>query len=212
MIAIRNFIFNELEVNSFVLYDETKECIIVDPACNSEMQRRELFSFVDGNQLKTRFIINTHGHFDHVFGNSWVKSTFQCPLLIHRNDLPLLEQADKYGGIFGFNVSLSPMPDQFLNHGDIIRFGSSELEIIHVPGHSPGSVVLYARDDKFVIGGDVLFKGSIGRTDLPGGDYNLLIRGIREKLMILPEGTVVWTGHGPKTTIGREHDTNPFLK
>jgi len=212
MITIRKFIFNELEVNSFVLFDEAKECIIVDPACNSEAQRRELYNFIDGNQLRPVYIINTHGHFDHIFANSWAKSTYQCPLLIHQNDLPLLEQADKYGGMFGFEVSISPMPDRFLSHGEKIRFGNSELEILHVPGHSPGSVVLYAREDKFIIGGDVLFKGSIGRTDLPGGDYNLLIRGIREKLMALPRDTVVWPGHGAKTTIGHEYDTNPFLK
>jgi glyoxylase-like metal-dependent hydrolase (beta-lactamase superfamily II) len=212
MIAIRNFVFNELEVNAFVLYDETKACIIVDPGCNSDAQCTALFHFIGVNNLKPVFLVNTHGHFDHVFGNARIKNMYQCPLLIHQDELGLLEHADKYGGIFGFTVSKSPAPDRFINQGEKIIFGNSELEILHVPGHSPGSVVLYARQEKFIIGGDVLFRGSIGRTDLLGGDYNLLISGIREKLLVLPHDTVVWPGHGPKTTIGHEHDTNPFLK
>lgn len=212
MITIRHFVFNELEVNAFVLFDETLECILVDPGCNTPKQRSILEDFIVGQLLKPVYIVNTHGHFDHIFGNAWAKDLFQCPLLIHKDDLPILEQADKYAGIFGFSIDGSPFPDRYLNSGETLYFGRSVLKIIHVPGHSPGSIALYSEPDKLLICGDVLFNGGIGRTDLPGGDYNLLIRGIREKLMILPGETYVWPGHGPGTTIGHEYDTNPFLR
>lgn len=212
MITVKRFVFNELEVNGFLLYDETRECIIVDPGCNTETERRALTDFISGEQLKPVFIVNTHGHFDHIFGNAWMKDTYGCPLLVHKNDMPLLEHADKYAGIFGFGINNSPLPDRFLIPGEALCFGSSKMDVLHVPGHSPGSIVMYAASDNFLICGDVLFQGSIGRTDLPGGDHNLLIRGIRDKLMTLPRDTVVWPGHGPKTTIGQEYDTNPFLK
>lgn len=212
MIAFQNFVFNELGVNSFVLYDNTQQCIVVDPGCNTDNQRNELISFINSHKLKTAYIINTHGHFDHVFGNSWAKSVFDCPLLMHKDDLPLIENADKYAGIFGFHISKPPLPDGYLADNELICFGDSSLKIIHVPGHSPGSICLYAESEGLLICGDVLFNGSIGRTDLPGGDQDLLISGIQMKLMTLPGNTVVWPGHGPKTTIKHEYDTNPFLK
>ena len=212
MITTKHFVFNELEENAFVLFDETRECVIVDPGCNSPKQCGKLEDFITGQLLKPVYIVNTHGHFDHIFGNAWAKDVFQCPLLIHKDDLALLEQADKHAGIFGFHINKSPLPDRYLNPGETLYFGRSALEILHVPGHSPGSIALYSRDDNLLICGDVLFNGSIGRTDLPGGDYNLLIRGIREKLMALPRETIVWPGHGPGTTIGHEYDTNPFLR
>jgi hydroxyacylglutathione hydrolase len=212
MITIKRFVFNELEVNGFVLSDETRECIIVDPGCNTDRQCGELTTYISGAQLKPVFIVNTHGHFDHIFGNARIMEIYQCPTLIHKDDVPLLEHADKYAGVFGFNMVSPPLPDRFLSQGIPLIFGNSSLDIIHVPGHSPGSVVLYSKSDRFLICGDVLFQGSIGRTDLPGGDYELLIRGIRDKLMTLPGDTEVWPGHGPKTTIGREYDTNPFLE
>jgi len=212
MITIKNFVFNELGVNAFVLYDETEECMVVDPGCNTEDQRQELSSFISDRKLKPVYIVNTHGHFDHIFGNSWAKSVFKCPVLMHKDDLPLIINADKFAGIFGFVVEMPPMPDRYLTDGEILHFGDSQLKIIHVPGHSQGSICFYSENDNFLIGGDVLFNGSIGRTDLPEGDHNLLIRGIKEKLMPLPPGTVVWPGHGPKTNIGHEYDTNPFLK
>ncbi len=210
--TVRNFVFNELEVNAFVLYDETRECIIVDPGCNSMEQCNHLQDFLSEHLLKPVYIVNTHGHFDHIFGNAWCKETYKCPLLIHEQDLALIEQADKFAGFFGFEIERSPMPDRYLKPGETLIFGNARLEILHIPGHSPGSVVFYSAPDQVMICGDVLFNGSIGRTDLPGGDYNLLIRGIREKLMVLPRETVVWPGHGPKTTIGHEYDTNPFLR
>jgi glyoxylase-like metal-dependent hydrolase (beta-lactamase superfamily II) len=211
MITIYNFVFNELAVNSFVLYDDSKACIIIDPGCNTPVEVNELTRFISANNLKPVAVVNTHGHFDHVYGNARIKSLYNCPLYIHREDISLLEHVDKYAGIFGFIVEKSPMPDNYLIDGEYIAFGNSRLKIIHVPGHSPGGVCLYSEEDHFLIGGDVLFNGSIGRSDFPGGNHQLLINGIKEKLMVLPYNTVVWPGHGPKTTIGAEHDTNPFL-
>jgi len=211
MINLKNFVFNELGVNSFVLYDPTGECIIVDPGCNTRQQQQDLLNFIDENSLKPVLIINTHGHFDHVLGNGWLKSVYNCPLLMHRDDLNMIEHIDKYAGMFGYAVEKAPIPDQYLADGQSIHFGESELKVIHVPGHSPGSVCLYSEKDLLLICGDVIFNGSIGRTDLPGGNHRLLLQGIQNKLMILPPETIVWPGHGPKTTIRHEHDTNPFL-
>ncbi|MBN1143108.1 MAG: MBL fold metallo-hydrolase [Bacteroidales bacterium] len=211
MISIKTFVFNEIAANCLVLYDETRECAVVDPGCNCEPEREKLKKFIESNSLKPAFILNTHGHFDHVFGNAWFKDLFQCQVIMHSDDLELIQHADKYAGLFGFEIDMPPVPDRLVAHGDRVHFGSSQLEIIHVPGHSPGSVCLYSREDRFVISGDVLFSGSIGRSDLPGGNHFLLVEGIREKLMTLPRDTVVWPGHGPHTTIGHEYDTNPFL-
>jgi hydroxyacylglutathione hydrolase len=212
MIILKRFVFNELGVNAFVLHDVTNECIIVDPGCNSAEQEHELTTYINSNKLKVKAIILTHGHFDHLLGLAWLKSAFNYPILMHHDDLNQVEHIDKYAGIFGFKIEKAPLPDEFLRDGQIFSFGESELKIIHVPGHSPGSICLYSQKEGFIICGDVIFSGSIGRTDLPGGNYRLLIKGIKEKLMVLPRETVVWPGHGTQTTIGYEHDTNPFLK
>jgi glyoxylase-like metal-dependent hydrolase (beta-lactamase superfamily II) len=212
MIKLQNFVFNELGVNSFILWDNTRECIIIDPGFNSDQEQNQVTDFISQYNLKPVYIINTHGHFDHVFGNKMLKSLFQCPILMHSDDRNLIENIDKYAGIFGFFVEKAPMPDRDIHDNEIITFGGTALKVIHVPGHSPGSICLYSEVDRLLICGDVLFNGSIGRTDLPAGNHGLLIRGIREKLMTLPRDTDVWPAHGPKTTIGREHDTNPFLQ
>ena len=212
MITCKSFVFNELGVNAFVVYDETGQCIIIDPGCNNQAQHEELRSFISSHALKPAYIVNTHGHFDHVAGNAWAKSEFGCPLLIHKDDLYQLQHAGRFAGMFGITVESSPGPDRFITEGESLNFGNSTLQILHVPGHSPGSICLYSADDALLICGDVLFNGSIGRTDLFGGDHELLIRGIHEKLMVLPRETTVWPGHGPATTIGHEYDTNPFLR
>lgn len=211
MIELKNFVFNELGVNSFVLYDQTGECVIVDPGCNNKSQQQELTGFISSKNLKPVSIVITHGHFDHVFGNGAMRALYDCDIIMHRDDLHLIEHIQQYAGIFGFAVEKSPLPEKFVKHDDLICFGESALRVIHVPGHSPGSICLYSEADNLLICGDVLFRGSIGRTDLPGGSHELLLNGIRQKLMVLPGKTVVWPGHGPHTTIGHEHDTNPFL-
>jgi hydroxyacylglutathione hydrolase len=211
MIILKSFIFNELEVNAFVLHDESGACLIVDPGCKSPAQQQNLKKYITENNLRPECIILTHGHFDHVAGVAWTKNEFSCPVLMHKDDLFLVKNAVQHASLFGIKMEDPPMPDRFLDEGDPIRLGNSEISILHVPGHSPGSICLYMASDNLLICGDVLFKSSIGRTDLFGGDYDLLIRGIKEKLMTLPRETEVWPGHGPSTTIGAEYDTNPFL-
>ncbi len=210
-ITLKRFVVNQLGVNAFVLHDATGDCVIVDPGCNTGEEFDALLTYIHEHGLKTVAIVNTHGHFDHIFGNARFQSEFGCPVYMHKDDLMLVEHADKYAGIFGFAMDKPPLPAKFLSDGDTFSFGESSLQVLHVPGHSPGSICLYSKPDGFVICGDALFYGSIGRTDLPGGDHAVLIDAIKKKLMTLPRSTVVWPGHGPKTTIGREYDTNPFL-
>jgi hydroxyacylglutathione hydrolase len=212
MISIKPFVFNEFQVNTYVLSDESKQCIIIDPGCNNAGQQAELVGYIRDWQLQPVMLINTHGHIDHVAGDRFVSTAFNIPLAVHEQDVFLLEQALQFADFFALDAEKPPAPDLLLKNGDEVRFGNSVLSVFHVPGHSPGSVVLYAKEDNMVIAGDVLFYGSVGRSDLPGGDHNTLIRGIGEKLMTLPRETVVYPGHGPATTIGYEYDTNPFLQ
>jgi hydroxyacylglutathione hydrolase len=211
MINIKNFVFNELGVNCYVLYEDKGESVIVDPGCSNEKMFSELTGYIKRKELNPRLIINTHGHFDHLYGNSFVKKEYGCPLLIHEADLLLLKSATQQASLFGLKTWESPLPDRFVNEGEIINFGTSVLKVIWLPGHSPGSICLYSEEDLMLISGDVLFSGSVGRTDLFGGNHEQLITGIKSKLMILPSETVVYPGHGIMTTIGQERDTNPFL-
>lgn len=212
MLSIKQFVFNELSVNSFVLYDaESRQCMIIDPGCHSEAEFNRLSSFIEGKSLMPCCILNTHGHFDHIMGNADARMTFGCPLAIHQEDLYLLNHMQPMAAVFGIHTAPSPLPDVYINDGQWFSIGKTKLKALHVPGHSPGSICLYCEDDNFLIGGDVLFSGSIGRTDLPGGNHSLLLSGIRGRLFCLPRETVVYTGHGPATTIGSEQDTNPFF-
>ncbi|MBN1118253.1 MAG: MBL fold metallo-hydrolase [Bacteroidales bacterium] len=208
---IKPFVFNSFQVNTFVLYDDSKECIIIDPACYALEEYNELYKFIGDNGLMPKYIANTHGHVDHLLGVKTVSEHYNIPFKVHEDDFFLLETAVQSGLIFGFNINENPVADEILKEGEIIKFGNSELELFHVPGHSPGSIVFYSKEGAFVVVGDVLFKSSIGRTDLPGGNYEDLISGIRSKLLTLPPETIVLSGHGPHTTIKNEHDTNPFL-
>jgi len=212
MIVIKTFVFNEIQVNTYVLSDESKQCIIIDPGCNNARQQAELTGYIRDQQLQPVLLINTHGHIDHVAGDRFVSVTYKIPLAIHEQDVFLLNKALKFAELFAMEAEQPDAPDRLLKEGDAVRFGNSALSVFHIPGHSPGSIVLYAKEDKLVIAGDVLFYGSIGRSDLPGGNHKSLVRGITEKLMTLPRETVVYPGHGPATTIGHEYDTNPFLQ
>ena len=204
--------FNPFQENTYIIYDETRECIIIDPGCYEEKEEIQLKSFIDENMLTPVKLINTHCHIDHVLGNKFVSDIWDIELYIHKEDLPLLKNAGNIGKMYGFeNYEGSPYPKHFLEGESNVVFGNSELEIIFTPGHAPGHICLYSENDKFIIAGDVLFNGSIGRTDLPGGDYNTLINSIKTKLLPLDEETIVYCGHGPSTTIGKENETNPFL-
>ncbi len=211
MITIKSFCFNPFYENTYALYDETKECIIIDPGCFEKSEEETLQEFISSSHLTPKMLVNTHAHIDHVLGNNFVCKTYNLEPVLHKNEVIILEAAPAIGANWGIAVYPSPSPGKFIDEGDTITFGNSSLKILFTPGHSPGSICLYSEDQAFIIGGDVLFRESIGRTDLPGGDYETLMQSIRQKLFYLPDETVVYPGHGPETTIGYEKKFNPFV-
>lgn len=211
MIKLKTFVFNAFQVNTYVLHDETNEAIIVDPACESDKEKEQLISHINSNNLKPRYIANTHGHVDHLLGVNTISEYYKIPFYLHADDNFLLSGSVESAKMFGLKLDRIPQADKSINESNKLEFGNSTMEILHIPGHSPGSLVFYSMKDSFLIAGDVLFYGSIGRTDLPGGDYETLISGIKSKLLPLPQKTIVFSGHGQHTSIGHEHDTNPFL-
>jgi glyoxylase-like metal-dependent hydrolase (beta-lactamase superfamily II) len=210
MLQVQSFVFNPLQENTFVLYDETKECIIVDPGCCDERENIQMKSFIDRNKLRVKLLLNTHCHIDHVLGNRFVKETFKVNLLIHKTEEPVLRAAEVYAPSYGFHHYQHQPADAFLEEGDFVMFGNQTFLVLFVPGHSPGHVAFYSEKNRALISGDVLFYNSVGRTDLPGGDHDLLINSIHTKLFTLPDHVRVYPGHGPETTIGFEKKTNPF--
>ena len=212
MIQIQSFTFNGFQENTYVLFDHTKECIIIDPGCYDTSEKKQIEEFIDKNELKPVQLINTHCHIDHVLGNHFVAKKWNLSLAIHELDLPTLNSVKEYCTVYGFhNYEESPQPKIFLNEDQNIMFGESSLKVIFTPGHAPGHNTLYNQNQNFLIGGDVLFRNSIGRTDLPGGNFETLIKSIKEKLLDLNPNTIVYCGHGPSTTIGFEKENNPFL-
>jgi hydroxyacylglutathione hydrolase len=212
MIYIRIFVFNAFQENTFILYDESGEALIIDAGCQSADEINTLTGFISKQKLKPVELLSTHGHIDHVLGNRFLKDNFKIPYRAHKGDLYMIENAIEQGSLFGLDIEKPPLPDAYLNEEVQIHFGNSTLDVIALPGHSPGGVGFYSSEQNFIVVGDVLFSGSIGRTDLPGGDFNQLINSIKSKLFVLPENTVVYPGHGPQTTIGKEKRTNPFLR
>lgn len=212
MITIHQFTFNGFQENTYLLYDETKECVIIDPGCYSNTEQQELIDFITKEGLKPVKLLNTHCHIDHILGNNFVSKTYNLGLEMHKNDLPTLHATTEYGHLYGFTVDQSPEPTNFLDEGDVVAFGNSKLDILFVPGHAPGHIVFVSHEQKFAINGDVLFYGSIGRTDLPGGDHATLINSIKTKMFALGDDYTIYTGHGPSTTIGFEKANNPFLQ
>lgn len=211
MIEIHEFTFGPFAENTYVLYDETRECVIIDPGCYDNNERQELVDFIKSEELKPVKLLNTHGHIDHVCGNTFVAKKYNLGLEMHKEDLETLHSLPQVCQLYGLNAEESIEPSVFLNEGDIVKFGNSSLEILFIPGHSPGSICFVSKEDKFVVGGDVLFHGSIGRTDLPGGDHEGLLSNIRKKLFALEDDFIVFSGHGEQTTIGFEKKNNPFL-
>jgi hydroxyacylglutathione hydrolase len=211
MIHIEKFVVNPLQENSFVISDETGECIFVDPGFFYSDEHDEIKTYIAENQLRPLQITNTHCHFDHIMGVEFIRKSYNIPFSAHTNDSFWIEKATDQGHMFGFEVKPVRPIDSFLNENEQLKFGNSVFEIIHIPGHSPGHVVFYNMENGILIAGDVLFYGSIGRTDLPGGNYEALISNIKNKLFKLPDETKVYCGHGPETTLGFEKSTNPFL-
>ena len=213
MLSVKNFVFNPFMENTLVVYDETTlEAAIVDCGCLYETERRELKKFIDDNRLKVKYLLNTHLHLDHQFGNAWAAAEYGVLPRADRNDEKLIDNLPSQAMLFGIPDSVDAQPlGGYIAEGDEITIGSSKLKAIFVPGHSAGSLCFYSASDGILIVGDVLFAGSIGRTDLPGGDFDLLTNGIREKLFTLPLDTKVYPGHGPTTSIDREIHSNPFF-
>jgi len=205
------FQFNSFQVNTFVIWNERKECIIIDPGCLSEKECKILTRFIDDNQLKPVRLLNTHYHIDHILGNKFVKNHYQLPVEAHQAGRAFWENASVWAANFGVNKDELVAPDTYLQDGDEIKFGNSSIKVLYTPGHADGSICFYNKNENYVIVGDVLFHTSIGRTDLPTGNYDLLKQSIFDKLFTLPNETVVYPGHGPKTTIGFEKMNNPFL-
>lgn len=210
MIRINSFVFNPFMENTYILSDDTKEAIIIDPGCYDPAEKIQLENFISENGLKPVKLINTHCHIDHVLGNYFVMDKYDVPLLIHNDDLDTLRSVKVYAPSYGFDHYEDTEPQEFLKEGDQVGFGNSSLDVIFVPGHAPGHIALVNRDQEICISGDVLFHRSIGRTDLPGGNMDQLIRSIHEKMFNLPPATIVYSGHGETTTIEDEMKFNPF--
>ena len=209
---IKKFTFNPIAVNALLLWDDTLDCVIIDPACYYPEEEQQLKLFIETNHLNPVRLLNTHGHFDHLMGNRFAEKTWAIKSEIHKADSHLIDLAPNQAMMFGMSMPKPPQPGRFFEDGEILTFGNSSLKVIYVPGHSPGGVAFYSETDQLLIAGDILFYGSVGRTDLPGGNHEQLITGIIEKLMVLDPKVKVYSGHGPETTIGAEKRNNPFLK
>lgn len=212
MIEIKTFMFNAFSVNTYVLSDNfSGKCIIVDAGCHSSEEKDQLVNYIKENNLKPEILLNTHCHVDHILGNNFLKKEFNLRIECHKDDLFLLNNAVEHAQLFGFNMEEPPKPAIFLDEDMYIKFGRSVLSILHVPGHSPGSLAFVNHEQKFVVTGDVLFQGSIGRTDLQGGSYDELMNSIKTKILPLGDTFTIYPGHGENSTIGVEKKSNPFL-
>lgn len=211
MLTVRSFTFNPFQENTYVVHNG-KKGILVDPGCWKLHEERELADWLEQNGITPVRLVLTHAHIDHVLGCAWVLERYGLRPELHKADLPLLQAAPRQGALWGIHCDPVPKPERFLEEGETIRLGNSRLKVLSVPGHAPGHIALHCRIQGFVVSGDVLFNGSIGRTDLPGGDFDVLAKSIREVMYPLGDDVVVYSGHGEPTTIGEERRTNPFVK
>jgi glyoxylase-like metal-dependent hydrolase (beta-lactamase superfamily II) len=205
------FTFSPIGENTYIIYNGNNEAAVVDPGCYFPEEREQLRAFVEEKSLVPKILLNTHCHLDHVFGNRFVHETWGLELHLHRNEVPMLDYAPVSGQMWNLPFDNYDGPRHFMEDGGEVLLGSNRLELILAPGHSPGSICFYSQEQHFILGGDVLFRNSIGRTDLPGGDYDTLISSIKNRLFSLPDETVVYSGHGEPTTIGYEKKNNPFV-
>ena len=200
-----------IQVNTLVCYDETKNGVIVDPGMSSKREEDMLVDFISKEEILVKYIINTHPHIDHVAGNSFCKTIFDAPLVAHHAGMEIYKMATNHAKLYGFQSTNFPDPDLFVNDNDEICFGSHIWQVIYTPGHADGSICLYDKNNKFVIVGDLLFSGSIGRTDLPTGNFKLLLQSIKGKILPLGDEVLVIPGHAETTTIVNERDNNPYF-
>ena len=211
MANVQLFTNNPYQENTYILYDETGECAIIDPGMDTAAEQNAVVNFIRQNQLRPVLLLNTHCHIDHVLGNKFIFDDYGLKPKFHIDELPLLEAVVSYAPQMGIRYELSPVPDEYLPETGSIGFGNTILDLIFAPGHSPAHLCFYDKKGNLLIGGDVLFRNSIGRTDLPGGSLTQLVENIEQKLFTLPDDCTVYPGHGPNTTIGFEKQTNPFL-
>ena len=211
MLTIKTFTFNPFQENTYLLYNEKNEAILIDPGCYEEYEKQELSQFLTDNNIEIKLLLNTHCHVDHVLGNNFIEQKYGLITRMHELELPIFRAVASYASNYGFVYQAATESQDFLLDFEQINFGDDTLEVLFCPGHSPGSVCFYNAKQNFLIAGDVLFYRSIGRTDLPGGDHATLIRSIKNRLLNLPAETVVYPGHGPSTTIAAEKQYNPFI-
>lgn len=211
MIHIKKFVFNPFQTNTYLLYDETGECVIVDASCEDDYEKKMLSDFITRNDLKPVRLIYTHCHVDHILGNNYITETYGLQPEVHPEGEVIWNVARESSTIFNVHFDGPFEPGKFLNDGDTVTFGKSRLKVLYTPGHASGSICLWNEEQKFVIAGDVLFYGSIGRTDLPTGNFEVLAGSIKNKLFTLDDETTVYPGHGPETTIGYEKNNNPYV-
>jgi hydroxyacylglutathione hydrolase len=211
MASIQAFENNPYQENTYIVYDETGECAIIDPGMYTAAEQNAVVNFIKENHLKPTLLLNTHCHIDHVLGNKFVLDHYGLKPRFHAGELPVLEAVVAYAPMMGIRYDVSPLPEEYLPEQGTVGFGNTQLDLVFAPGHSPAHLCYYDKTSNLLIGGDVLFRGSIGRTDLPGGNFKQLLTNIEEKLFTLPDDCTVYPGHGPETTIGYEKQTNPFL-
>jgi hydroxyacylglutathione hydrolase len=211
MARLQSFTNNPYQENTYIIFDESGECAVIDPGMYTAAEQNAVVNFITEHQLKPVLLLNTHCHIDHVLGNLFVFQQYGLKPQFHEGELPLLEAAPAWAQQSGLRYELSPLPETFLPETGTIEFGNTTLTLIFAPGHSPAHLCFYNAADGWIAGGDVLFRNSVGRTDLPGGNHQQLIQNIKEKLFVLPDETVIYPGHGPKTTIGYEKESNPFF-
>ena len=212
MITVKTFVFNVFAENTYLLYDETKEAAIIDCGCMYATEEQMLSNFIAQNGLTIKRLLCTHLHFDHILGNNFIHQSYGISPEIHRKEVKMLPSVEKQIKSMKINLPVQSIDvNNYLVGNDVISFGSSELVTMLVPGHSPGSLVFYSRKDGFLVSGDTLFKGSIGRSDLWGGNHDMLVAAIRDKILSLPDETIVYPGHGPSTTVIEEKLHNPYL-
>jgi len=210
--TIKTFIFNPFQENTYLVFDETNEAVLIDAGCLQNPEKQLLKKFIEDNSLTLKRLINTHLHLDHQFGNKFIFDTYGVAPEASIEDEFLLQNVVAQARSYGFPINEEAQTlGKYIVENQEVKFGNSSLKAIHVPGHSPGSMAFYSEKEGVLIAGDVLFQGSIGRTDLPKGDYATLILSITKKLLVLPDSTVVYCGHGPTTTIGYEKKNNPYL-
>ncbi len=212
MLNVHFFTFNAFQENTYIISNHLKQCWIIDPGMYEQRETDEFISFIEKQGLTPLAIINTHAHLDHIFGVQAVIDKYGIPFGIHEKELPVLKRGADTAAMFGLEFGTVPKADFYIEEGKPLKLGEDTLNVSFTPGHSPGSVSFYYPEGRWVIAGDVLFNGSIGRTDLPGGDFDTLITSIRTHLFTLPDDTTVLSGHGPETSIGDEKRDNPFLK